>query len=540
MKIKLPGKYQDGKVLSNQVIDGGNIVIIGANGSGKTRFGVNIERNHVMTCHRISAQKSLSIPDQVRPSSKESAENDFLYGDPNKNVNNKILRRWGNKPENGFLNDYVKLITLLHTDAYEVVMEFHKNYEKGLNPDKPVTKLDHIKKIWEDILPHRELEITAGTMGIRPKNNPNDKYKASDLSDGERVIFYFIGSVLSVPKNTIVIIDEPEIHLHNSILKKLWDKIENIRPDCTFIYLTHSIDFASSRTNSKKIWVKEYRGNNIWDYEIIDDTKGIPEKIYLEIIGSRKPIIFVEGVSGSKLDDSHIYQHLFPEYTIKPVGSCEKVIEYAKSFNDNFNLHNLVAYGIVDKDRRTPEEINSLKTKNILVLEVAEIENLLIIEDLINVMANNGPNTVEDLVSEVKNNVYSFCNSILEYQAFEYAKYTIEREVSKIASENCGKNISKYQLNFEQKFGNYNVQEIYDEHHRYLKNIIDSKNYEDILKIFNSKGIFPQSNVVTLCGYTENGYLSLINKLIAENSSEGEFIRNAMRKYVDPDNILAR
>jgi len=50
-------------------------VIIGANGSGKTRFGVWIEFSSRARdlVHRIAAQKSLSIPDYFSTSSLNAA-----------------------------------------------------------------------------------------------------------------------------------------------------------------------------------------------------------------------------------------------------------------------------------------------------------------------------------------------------------------------------------------------------------------------------------------------------------------------------------
>jgi len=41
------------------------IVVVGANGSGKTRFGARIEEMNPQRVHRISAQKSLSFPKEV-------------------------------------------------------------------------------------------------------------------------------------------------------------------------------------------------------------------------------------------------------------------------------------------------------------------------------------------------------------------------------------------------------------------------------------------------------------------------------------------
>lgn len=42
-------------------------------------------------------------------------------------------------------------------------------------------------------------------------------YNSSEMSDGERVIFYLIGQCLAVPENGIIVIDEPELHLHKSV-----------------------------------------------------------------------------------------------------------------------------------------------------------------------------------------------------------------------------------------------------------------------------------------------------------------------------------
>lgn len=78
MKINLPTKK--GQPNTNPGIELQQIVVIGANGAGKTRFGANIEeKNHLIT-HRISAQKSLSIPNIVRPKSIEVARNEFFVG----------------------------------------------------------------------------------------------------------------------------------------------------------------------------------------------------------------------------------------------------------------------------------------------------------------------------------------------------------------------------------------------------------------------------------------------------------------------------
>ena len=70
MKVKLP---------NNTVIDNKqSITIVGANGSGKTRFSVWIEQNNTdNNVHRISAQKSLNMPENIEPSSMDKANDEY-------------------------------------------------------------------------------------------------------------------------------------------------------------------------------------------------------------------------------------------------------------------------------------------------------------------------------------------------------------------------------------------------------------------------------------------------------------------------------
>ena len=77
MKIKIPNLQ--GK--ENYIEDKSSIILIGANGAGKTRMSVWIDENNPeINIHRISAQKSLNLPKMVRPTEIQAAEEEFLYG----------------------------------------------------------------------------------------------------------------------------------------------------------------------------------------------------------------------------------------------------------------------------------------------------------------------------------------------------------------------------------------------------------------------------------------------------------------------------
>ena len=74
MEIILPKKKDSQDEIK---IDSNSIVIIGANGSGKTRFSTNIEKRYDTNTHRISAQKSLTMPKDTNTTSKKKAEVEF-------------------------------------------------------------------------------------------------------------------------------------------------------------------------------------------------------------------------------------------------------------------------------------------------------------------------------------------------------------------------------------------------------------------------------------------------------------------------------
>ena len=133
MKIRIPNlNGNEGYTEDKQ-----SIVLIGANGAGKTRMSVWIDENNKrINIHRISAQKSLNMPKSVSPTELSTAEEQFIYGTTNENKEwlknyGKKNNRWGNKPEIHMLNDFNALMVYLMTENYEKSIEYRKNHKEG-------------------------------------------------------------------------------------------------------------------------------------------------------------------------------------------------------------------------------------------------------------------------------------------------------------------------------------------------------------------------------------------------------------------------
>ena len=210
------------------------IVIVGANGTGKTRLGSWIEFNSKLAdkVHRVAAQKSLSIPPTIPIEPIERAWERFYYGldsqqDPNWAVHrqhHKKKHRWKQHPATHLLSDFQQLLTYLFSEDNESTRKYKETARSTIRRiEPPISKLDKTKDIWARLLPDRELVI-RGSGSIETKIRGGDAcYEASEMSDGERVIFYLIGQCLAAPDDGVLVIDEPEMHLHRSIQRKLWN-----------------------------------------------------------------------------------------------------------------------------------------------------------------------------------------------------------------------------------------------------------------------------------------------------------------------------
>lgn len=507
------------------------LVIIGANGTGKTRLGSWIDTisSQKDITHRISAQKSLNLPESIRPMAIDKSESALLCGyenaQPEQYAKYKIGHRWGSKPATTLINDYDRLLVYLFSEHNEVANKYLiDSKETQLKILPPTTKLDQIKTIWEEILPYRELIIGGGRIQTKIRGKEYKPYNASEMSDGERIIFYSIGQCLAAKENSIIVIDEPGLYLHKSIQYALWNKIEQIRSDCLFVYLTHDVEFASSRVGFKNIWLKDYDGNN-WTWKEVDDIVSLPEELLLEIYGSRKKVLLVEGDSSSL--DVKFYRNIFSDFLVKPCGSCENVITYTKSLRSNKEFHQLEVFGLIDKDRRTKKEIEKLEEKGIYSLTIAEVENLFAVPEILKIIADQLSLNFDEKLKDVENFVIGEIQKELEAQISERAIEEVKYSMGNPDLSSKGKNELVNKLNsFVQGI---NPSKIYDETKKEFKEIILKSDYKRLLAYYNRKTI--ASRIGDIFGLKKDELPDFIVRL----SQNGEYInklKKAVIKYI--------
>ena len=469
-----------------------SVVVIGANGSGKSKLGAWIEQKDFEKVHRIGAQRNLNFKENITLKSYAQAENFVFYGSDSESFKSTKGQRWnyGNSYTTQLMNDFENVLAALialKNNENDKFIEECKNAEKEgkIKPPIPKTSIDKLQDIWNEIFPQRELILEDSKFYASfLKGGRHVRYSANQMSDGERSVLYLVAQVLCVPKDKILIMDEPEIHLHRSLMNRLWVTLEDARKDCLFIYITHDTQFAALHNHAQKIWVQEFDGVN-WKLQTLVNND-IPKELLLDILGNRKNVLFVEGEKDSY--DSQLYSAIYPDYYVVPCGSCTQVIARTKAFKKNTDLHHCEVYGIIDRDYRSDYEIESYKQNNIYTLQVAEVENLFLVEELVRVFAEHMGLDAGEGFDRVKDYV------INQRYANEINGQICESVVAQIKYKlNCAeiskKNEDEAKSTLETVLASINYDEIKAEETSRFQNVLDQKDYKGILKVFNKKNV---------------------------------------------------
>jgi ABC-type dipeptide/oligopeptide/nickel transport system ATPase subunit len=504
------------------------MVIIGANGCGKSRMGAMIEQLAGANAHRLSAQRALSIPSYVQPRTYEQAECTLLYGaynpsqNPAQHAAEKFGRRWGDEPAGRLIGDFEHVMALLFADEAKRNRDYSRAALATIPTGKPPTcKLDMLSEIWKSVMPQRTLNILDDK--IDAQTTTGQKYEARQMSDGERVTLYLLGQALCALPNAVVIIDEPEIHLHRAIQSLLWDKVEAARPDCTFIYITHDLDFAATRTGARKIWIKEFDGTD-WAWEEVPPGP-LPDALLFQVLGSRRPLLFVEGDETSY--DAAIYTALYPTELVVPRQTCEKVVEATKSMIGLRSIHNLNVRGIVDRDRRGDDEINALRGNSIFVADVAEIESLLCLPEALEAVAKQlNAEDVNAATSRAKDAVIAEFKKVVDQQALAHALAEIQFQLNGFGPKIGNSSPARLEADLKVYVSSIDVGVTIGKYRKLMSDAVTD--YRATLKLYNCKGII--SFVASSFGIKKDVYCQIV--LSGIKTSPDGAIAVAMRSAI--------
>ena len=349
------------------------------------------------------------------------------------------------------------------------------------------------------------------------------QYSISHASDGERSSIYILLAVLLSPTNSFIFIDEPENHLNGALMRKLFDLLEKERPDVKFIFATHNIQFIQSRQNIELIYLEKTNKYNEWSFKKFEEFEELPLDVILNIEGTNDNIIFCEGEDRFSFD-CKLYEILFSDFEIVPVHGCENVEKQTNLINIYKLTFKKEAKGIVDRDFRNEEEIKRLKSNNITVLKVNEIENIFILPccliSMSNILTNN--KSIDKIKDEIISKINSKIDSILQDFATKLLrKIQLQNKFKKLDDiENDLNGISKA-----------NKDKFLEEYHcfeSYILKSIKNKDYDTLMQIVPGKQII--SDVVKIVGFAN--VTLYVNKLLLQINEDSQ-LQKEILKFIE-------
>lgn len=358
------------------VSPGAPLFIVGPNGAGKSGLMLSLYRANYSKAVRIAAHRQTWMESNFVPFSPQDKVNteNTIKGQDNQPT--ARWKEWNSSVRSGLV--IANLIdadnTLSRTVREKIIVGNTAEAEKLAASPAP---LDVISNLFAGSGIPIKLTIAENSAVVASKNG-GPTYSIASLSDGERAALLIAGTVLTAEKGSLILIDEPERHLHTSIVTPLLLQLFSKRPDCTFVISTHELSLPVSCPSARTVLVRDSMAINDdvnrWDLDVLEPRVEIDDATKEAIIGSRRKMLFIEGTQSSL--DKPLYEILFPGVSIFPRSSCREVEHAVASIRDTSAVAWVQAYGIVDQDQLTPEKKTILETRGVFPLSVYSIEAL--------------------------------------------------------------------------------------------------------------------------------------------------------------------
>jgi hypothetical protein len=243
------------------------------------------------------------------------------------------------------------------------------------------------------------------------------------------------------------------------------------------------------------------------------------------VAGSRLPVLFIEGDSGSL--DAALYRRVYPEFTTVPVGPCENVIHSVASFASHSLFHRLGCAGLIDADSRYGSGIASLNAKNVFVLPVSEVENALLLPKPFVALAKLlmfDDKDAKQRLEDLKRLVFESANADADRCIFDATRRRIDYASKAVGLE--AKSIDDLVTEFAEKVANINPTSIYEELRTELDAAVAAGDYVKVLRLYDNKGLLAQaSRILGFKGLKE--LEEFIGRALL--SKDGEAFLNSLR-----------
>lgn len=505
------------------------LVVIGPNGSGKTKFGVQVATDN--DADMIGALRNIQMGENIGMRSVDQASNE---------LRNSLQRRRSRYWE--MSNEIDQLFSKLLGENSQSAIRFRNEYLQDGTATPERTKLMILTKAWAQLFPGRTIDFTSYSPKVQANlQGDNAEYLAQQMSDGERVAVYLAGRVLDSDKS-IIIIDEPEVHFHNRLAVKFWNKLEELRPDCRFVYITHDIVFALSRQLARYLVIQPNKPP-----ELLPLDSELPRSIMQSILSAAsfsifaRRIIFCEGDDRGKRDYT-FYSSWFndKDTAIIPVGSCTEVIQCTTAFGNDRVVTGVSSIGIIDRDY-WPDDFLSSLSPEVHPLPVHEVENIYCLRGVFEAIGNHlslSTQQINDRYTEFLQEAKAlFTGGLSCKQISERVKRRYERQFYEVVNTlDMSDNVAELQAHYSEamRSGNWRIDpdSIFSEENEQVRNALTSSE-EAFLRVLPGKSFY--SIAARKLGLTSERYTELVHSALASETDSGLFdVGQSLEQVLSP------
>jgi len=331
----------------------------------------------------------------------------------------------------------------------------------------------------------------------------------------------------------LLLIDEPERHLHRSIISPLLGQLFKQRPNCGFVVATHDLDLPLEVPEARALILRSCHFNGkvpqSWEADELPPDLPIEDDILKrDLLGARRKILFVEGTESSL--DKPLYSLIFPMVSVIPKGNCRDVERSVTGSQAVENFNWLRTFGIVDGDGFHPNQIREKRKRGIYTLPFYSVEAIYfhpkIIESIAMMQAERLDYDTQELFQKALN---SGINAI--------AKQTkrLSREVAKKSARNSimeqipgdDQILNGAPIEIENK-----APDILNERKKHLDSLVQSGNWGDILKICPIHKSGACAEISKALKLRREDYQRAVRQLLTKNADAMAFVKGLFDKHL--------
>ena len=225
--------------------------------------------------------------------------------------------------------------------------------------------------------------------------------------------------------------------------------------------------------------------------KVPEDT-GFSEEDITLLLGSRRPVLFVEG-DGSSLDIA-LYRACYPSWYVIAKESCSAVIHSVTTLNRNRAITRLQCAGIVDRDDFSDAEKSKMAELGVGILPVSEIENLILLPEVAKsiLMAEHfSPSEVEQRLLKLKEATMEFArpSAKIESVVLRYCRRRIDRLVKKMDLSDAD-TVEQIVASFSSMTAQFDIVALANARRTAILQAIERGDQQALLEIYDNKGLF--------------------------------------------------